>query len=337
MLRRDVLKVFVAMSTAGSVAGGSATALVAQQVPLVKIDGSSTVFPTTEAAAEDFQRGRKSAIRVMVGVSGTSGGFKKFCRGDTDISNASRPILKEEMEVCSKNGIKYIELPVCFDALTVAVSPKSDWVKSVTVAELKKLWEPAAQGKVTKWNQIRPEWPNQTIRLFGAGSDSGTFDYFTEAIVGKARASRADYLGSEDDHVLVQGIAKDRYALGYIPFAYFEPNRDKLKSVAIDAGKGPVMPSLENVLNGMYSPLSRPLFMYVKEESAKRPEVREFVDFYLRNGAKLAAQVKYLPLPAEAYKMGLDRFASNQLGTGFGGILAVGLPVAEILKRQPKL
>jgi phosphate transport system substrate-binding protein len=308
----------------------------AQQVP-VKIDGSSTVFPVTEAVAEEFQKAKRGAIKVTVGISGTGGGFKKFCRGETDISGASRPILKEEMEACWKSGIQYIELPVAFDALTVAVNPSNNWTASMTVAELKKIWEPAAQGKVTRWSQVRPGWPDARLKLFGAGSDSGTFDYFTEAIVGKAKASRGDYTASEDDNTLVQGIAADKHALGYIPFAYFDPNRGRLKPVAIDGGKGPVLPSLENVLKGIYEPLSRPLFIYVSAKSAERPGVREFVEYYLTQGAELAKQVKYLPLPAKAYQTGVERFRKRQVGTGFGGVPEVGLPVEEILKRAPKL
>src|SRR5918994_2174640 len=190
----------------------------------IKIDGSSTVFPVTEAVAEEFQKAKKNAVRVTVGISGTGGGFKKFCRGETDISNASRPILKEEMEGCSKAGVEYVEIPIAFDALTVAVNPKNDWVKSLTVADLKKIWEPGAQGKVMKWKDVKAEWPDAPMKLFGAGTDSGTFDYFTEAVNGKAKASRSDFTASEDDNVLVQGIENDRNAMGYIPYAYYEPH-----------------------------------------------------------------------------------------------------------------
>jgi phosphate transport system substrate-binding protein len=309
------------------------------QTKLVKIDGSSTVYPATEAVAEEFQKEKKGAVNVTVGISGTGGGFKKFCRGETDISDASRPILKEEMELCKQNGIQYIELPICFDALTIAVNPKNDWVKSITVADLKKMWEPEAQGKITHWNQVRPEWPNEKLLLFGAGSDSGTFDYFTEAITGKAKASRGDYTGSEDDNVLVQGIEGNRYALGYIPFAYYAPNANRMKALAIDWEKdqhGPVLPSMENVLQGIYNPLSRPLFIYVNRKAAERPEVKEFVEFYLKRGAELVAEVKYLPLPGKAYEMGMARFKKLQTGTGFGGVPEVGLPVEEILQREPK-
>ena len=308
----------------------------AQQGPVVRVDGSSTVFPVTEAVAEEFQKAKRGAVRVTVGISGTGGGFKKFCRGEIDLQDASRPILSEEMTACAKQGIRYYELPIAYDALTLAVNPSNSWVRSLTITDLKKMWEPAAQGKITRWNQVRPEWPDAPLKLFGAGADSGTFDYFTEAVVGKAKASRGDYTASEDDNSLVQGIAADKHALGYIPFAYFEPNKGKLKAVAIDGGKGPVMPSLDNVVRGTYTPLSRPLFIYVSAKSAARPEVKEFVNFYLRNAVKLAQQVKYLPLPERAYAIGQERFEKGETGTAFGGHAEVGLPVEEILKRQPK-
>lgn len=307
---------------------------------VIKIDGSSTVFPVTEAVAEEFQKEKQGKVKVTVGISGTGGGFKKFARGETDISDASRPILKEEMETAKQNGIEYIELPIAFDALTVVVNPQNDWVTSMTVEELKKIWEPDAQGKITRWNQIRPEWPNQEIALFGAGSDSGTFDYFTEAIVGKPKASRGDYTGSEDDNTLVQGIEGNKYALGYIPYAYYAPHSSRLKAVAIQWEKNkvkePVLPSPENVLNGTYNPLSRPLFIYVSRKSADKPEVKEFVEFYLKNVGALSKEVKYLPLPENAYQTALSRFTERKIGTGFGGVPEVGLHVEEILKREPK-
>ena len=217
-----------------------------------------------------------------MGIAGTGGGFKKFCRGETDISDASRPILKQEMETCKSAGIEYFELPIAYDALTVMVNPKNDWVKALTVADLKKMWEPSAQGKVSNWNQVRSEWPNAPLKLFGPGADSGTFDYFTEAIVGKAKSSRGDFTASEDDNVLVQGIANDRNALGYFGFAYYVENQNKLKAVPIDGGKGPVTPSAKTVEDGTYQPLSRPIFIYVSKKSMDKPEVREFVEFYLK-------------------------------------------------------
>jgi phosphate transport system substrate-binding protein len=311
------------------------------QETIIKIDGSSTVYPMTEAVAEEFQKEKKGKIKVTVGISGTGGGFKKFVRGETDIQDASRPILKEEMDQARANGIDYIELPIIFDALTVAVNPQNDWVDYLTVEELKKIWEPAAQATVTRWNQIRPNWPDQPIALFGPGSDSGTFDYFTEAVCGKAKASRGDYTGSEDDNVLVTGIHGNKYALGYIPFAYYAPHKDKMKAVPIqwekNTVKEAVLPSLENVLKGHYNPLSRPLFIYVNKKAAEeRAEVREFVEFYLDNAVELAKIVKYLPLPDKAYAMGKERFQKMQTGSGFGGVPEVGLPVEEIFKRTPK-
>jgi phosphate transport system substrate-binding protein len=307
---------------------------------LVKIDGSSTVFPVTEAVAEEFQKEKGGAVRVTVGISGTGGGFKKFVRGEIDVANASRPILREEMELAKAGGVEFVELPVAFDALTVVVHPENNWVTSMTVTDLRKIWEPEAQGKITRWNQVRPEWPNEEIALFGAGSDSGTFDYFTEAVVGKAKASRGDYTASEDDNVLVQGIEGNRFALGYIPYAYYAPHSTRMKAVGIEWDRnrtaGPVLPSPENILAGTYNPLSRPLFIYVSRKSLDKPEVKEFVAFYLRNVGVLSREVKYLPLPDDAYRMASERLRNNQTGTGFGGVPEVGLPVEEILRRPPK-
>jgi phosphate transport system substrate-binding protein len=305
--------------------------------PVVRIDGSSTVAPLSEAVAEEFKKAKKGAIKVTVAISGTGGGFKKFGRGETDISGASRPILKEEMKVCKDNGIAFIELPVCFDALTVVINKKNDWAKTMNVSDLKKIWEPGAAGKVTHWNHVRPEWPNEKLVLFGAGTDSGTFDYFTEAIVGKAKSSRADYTASEDDNVLVQGVQGNKYALGYFGFAYYAANMDRLEAVGIEwdknTAKGPVAPSSETVLKGTYNPLSRPLFIYVSKKSAEKPEVREFVEFYLNEVAKLASEVKYVPLPAKAYEMGRERFKTGAVGTAFGGVPEVGVPIEELLRR----
>lgn len=303
---------------------------------LVKVDGSSTVFPITEAVAEEFQKGSRGTIRVTVGISGTGGGFKKFCRGETDVQDASRPILAEEIEACKKAGVQYYEIPVAFDAMAIVVSKQTNWVDAITVAELKRIWEPSAQGKVMKWNQVRPAWPDAPLKLFGAGSDSGTFDYFTEAIVGEAKASRGDYTASEDDNVLVQGVARDKYALGYIPFAYLDPNRDKLKAVAVDAGKGLVLPSRQAVEGGSYQPLSRPIFIYVNGKAAQRPEVKQFVEFYLTHAAQLVEQVKYVPLPAHAYAVAKDNFTKHKLGTVFRGASQVGLKIDDLLKREAK-
>jgi phosphate transport system substrate-binding protein len=301
---------------------------------LVKIDGSSTVFPITEAMAEEFQKETRGSIRVTVGISGTGGGFKKFCRGETDVQDASRPISAGELEACRAGGIQFYELPVAFDALTVAVSPQATWIDSVTVAELKQMWEPSAQGRVTKWNQIRSTWPDQPLKLFGAGSDSGTFDYFTEAVVGNAKASRGDYTASEDDNTLVQGIANDKHALGYIPYAYYEPNKKRLKAVGVDGGHGPVLPSRDTVENGTYQPLSRPIFIYVNAKSAGRPEVKRFVEFYLTQAPTLVPQVKYVPLPRQAYELAMARFRKGTVGTAFQGVSTIGMRIEDLLRRE---
>ena len=314
---------------------GAATSAGAQ---LVKIDGSSTVFPVTEAVAEDFQKAKKGSMKVTVGISGTGGGFKKFCRGETDISNASRPILKLEMEECKKLGIEYYELPVAFDALTVVVHPKNTFIKQLTVAELKKMWEPAAQGKVMKWNQVNPAWPDAPLKLFGAGADSGTFDYFTEAIVGKSKSSRGDFTASEDDNVLVQGVSRDANSLGFFGFAYYVENKAKLRAVPIVNDKGkPVEPSMEAVLAGTYQPLARPIFIYVNAKSLAKPEVREFTEYYMKHGAMLSREVKYVPLPDKAYASNLEHLAKRKLGTVFGGVAEVGVTIEELLRREAKL
>jgi phosphate transport system substrate-binding protein len=320
----------------GLMACGGPTPAQAQSV--IKIDGSSTVFPIAEAVAEEFQISKRGKVRVTVGIAGTGGGFKRFCRGETDISNASRPILKEEMEACRAAGIKYLELPVAFDALTVVVNPQNTWVKSLTTADLKKMWEPGAQGRVKTWNQIRPEWPNQPLMLFGPGADSGTFDYFTEAVNGKAKASRGDYTASEDDNVLVQGVENNKNALGYFGFAYYIGHKDKMKAVPIlNAKNQPVSPSIEAVNDGSYQPLSRPLFIYVRDSAAQRPEVKEFIAFYLGEGADLVKEVGYVPLPPQAYKLALQHFSRGKLGTVFGGIPEVGVTIDALLAREGKL
>jgi phosphate transport system substrate-binding protein len=309
------------------------------QAQTVKIDGSSTVYPITEAVAEEFQKMKKGAVRVTVGISGTGGGFKKFCRGETDISNASRPITKKEMEDCRAAGITYLEMPIAYDALTVVINPKNTWARSMTVAELKKMWEPAAQGKVTNWNQINPAYPNAPLKLFGAGADSGTFEYFTEAIVGKSKASRGDFTASEDDNVLVTGVSRDINGIGYFGYAYFEANRGKLAAVSIVAadGKPAVAPSEQSVENGSYQPLSRPIFIYVNGKSAAKPEVKEFIEYFNKNATKLVKEVKYVPLPGKAYSYNMDTLGKMRLGTKFDGENKVGLTIEQLMKLEAKL
>jgi phosphate transport system substrate-binding protein len=276
---------------------------VAQSTKLVKIDGSSTVFPITERVAEGFQKAN-SGTRVTVGVSGTGGGFKKFCAGETDISNASRPIKDSEKELCSKNGIKYMEIPVAIDALTIVVSQSNTAVKNLKTDELKKMWAPESQGKVMNWSQVRAGLPNQKMRLFGPGADSGTFDYFTEVINGKAGASRKDYTASEDDNTLVRGVSSDPNGIGYFGYAYYVKNQAKLNAVAVNG----VMPTDANVLSGKYKPLSRPIFIYVSQKSAKKAEVRSFVEYYIREASGVVDKVGYVPLPSAKYTASANKF-----------------------------
>ncbi len=286
---------------------------------LIKADGSSTVYPITEAVAEEFIA-LNSKVKVTVGISGTGGGFKKFIAGETDISNASRPIKATETEAAEKAGIKYLELPVAYDALTIVINPKNTWAKSITVKELKKIWEPAAQGKITTWKQVREEWPDTPLTLFGPGTDSGTFDYFTEAIVGKEDSSRGDYTSSEDDNVLVQGVARNVGALGFFGFSYYEENIDKLKALAVDDedpsnGDGAQLPTVENVEKGVYRPLARPVFVYFSAKSLERAEVSAFAKFFLENGQQLVTDVGYIPLPKTIAELASARFISRKLGS----------------------
>ncbi|MBF2051407.1 MAG: PstS family phosphate ABC transporter substrate-binding protein [Leptolyngbya sp. IPPAS B-1204] len=331
---RGKLSRFTLFVAAGAVAAtlASVPAVFSQGTSTIKIDGSSTVFPITEAMAEEFQAANRG-VNVTVGISGTGGGFEKFCSGETDISNASRPIKSSEMEACKAAGIEYMELPVAYDALTVVVNPRNSWASSLTVEELKAMWEPAAQGKITNWNQVRSSFPDAPLKLFGPGTDSGTFDYFTEAIVGESKASRADYTASEDDNVLVQGVSRDENALGYFGFAYYEQNKQRIKSVPIDNGDGPVAPSRESVEDGTYQPLSRPLFIYVSKQAAERPEVRNFIDFYL-SSTDLVTEVGYVPLPSEAYELAKQNFQAGKVGSVFANRETVGVRIPDLLRLE---
>jgi len=336
LLHSSTIAAVLALSLSGC--GDDQSGTGRNAVSVIRIDGSSTVFPIAEAVAEEFQLAGNNRVRVTVGLSGTGGGFKKLCRGDTDISNASRPILAEEMEKCRAAGIKYLELPIAFDAITVVVNPSNDWVKTLTIADLKKMWEPAAQGQITSWKQVRPEWPDTRLMLFGPGADSGTFDYFTEAVAHKAKASRGDYTASEDDNVLVQGVENNKNALGYFGYAYYASHKDRMRAVAIEREDGSaVLPSIETVVDGSYQPLSRPLFIYVSEAAVQRPEVRKFIEFYLTEGAQLAQEVGFVPLPQKASQVALDHFRNNRLGTVFGGVPEVGVTIDDLLEREAKL
>jgi phosphate transport system substrate-binding protein len=309
----------------------------ARERPVVKMDGSSTVFPIAEAVAEEFQLGERGAVRVTVGQSGTGGGFKKLCRGDADISNASRPILQAEIDKCRGAGIDFFELPIAFDAITVVVNPANDWVKDITLEDLKKMWEPAAQGKILRWNQVRPEWPDVPLQLFGPGADSGTFDYFTEAVVGKAKSSRGDYAASEDDNVLVQGVESNKNALGYFGFAHYILHKERMRALPVVKADGTgVSPTIETVLDGSYQPLARPLFIYVSAGAAKRPEVHRFVEFYLLQGPSLAQEVGFVSLPQHASDQALEFFRAGRRGTVFGGVPEVGVTIDSLLAREAK-
>jgi len=278
-------------------------------------------------------------VRITVGISGTGGGFKKFCANETDISDASRPIKAVEVELCKTNKVDFVELPVAYDAVSVVVNPKNTWASTMTIAELKKIWEPEAQGKIMTWNQIRPEWPNKPITLFGPGVDSGTYDYFTEAVVGKEHSSRGDYTSSEDDNVLVQGVSSDINALGFFGLAYYVENTSKLKAIAIDDGndangKGGIMPSVDNVIKSTYQPLARPLFIYVKTNAMTRPEVQQFVRFYLQNGTDLSKQVGYVPLQGSIYALSQKRFDKGMTGSMFTGGSQAGINLESLMTKQ---
>ncbi len=312
---------------------------IANAQSTINTDGSSTVYPITKAVADKFQIAKKNAVNVTVNISGSGGGFNKFCRGEIDIVNASRPILKSEMKDCKNSRIQYVEIPIAFDALTVAVNPGNNWGATMTIAELKKIWEPAAQGTITRWKQVNPTWPDEPIKLYGADSDSGTYDYFTKAIVGKAKSSRSDFTESEDDNVLVNGVASDKNALGFFGFAYYIENENKVTAVAINNGKGQgaIAPSVETVENGKYQPLSRPIFIYVNVKAIEKPEVKEFVEFYLKNALLLVKEASFFPLPPRAYTTMLEHFNKKRIGSVFSGIPAVGLTINELIRREDRL
>ena len=280
----------------------------------VSIDGSSTVFPISEAVAEEFLA-VQPRVRVTVGVSGTGGGFKKFLAGEIDINDASRPIKMKEVKQASASGIGFIELPIAYDGLSVVVNTKNDWVDHLTITELNKIWQPGSSVK--RWSDVRDGWPEKEIQLYGPGTDSGTFDYFTETINGKSGASRPDYTANEDDNALVRGISGDEGSLGYFGYAYYAANKDKLRVVAIDGGKGPVAPTETTINNGTYAPLSRPVFIYVRPDALDRKEVRAFVDFYIESAPMLATEVGYIPLPDSVYAGAKQRVESREIGTAY--------------------
>ena len=299
----------------------------------ISVDGSSTVFPITEAMAEEFGNATNGNVRITVGVSGTGGGFKKFCAGETHISDASRPIKQSEIDLCAEAGIEYVEIPVAIDGLSVMVNPANDFVECMTVDELHTMWAPEAEGQVTRWSQVRAGWPDEEVHLYAAGVDSGTFDYLTETVNGESQASRGDFLPSEDDNVLVTGIAGDRNALGYFGYAYYAENADRLNLVAIDGGEGCITPTDETINNGSYSPLSRPLFIYVAAEALDQPHVKAFVEFYLDEANRsFISETGYIPFPDTIYSLAMDKFHSGVTGPAFGGDNRMSGTVEEVLR-----
>jgi phosphate transport system substrate-binding protein len=308
-----------------------------QSAETVFIDGSSTVYPITMAIDKEFEKTGKN-IKISVGISGTTGGFKKFSSGEIDITNASRPIRKAEAAECAENGIAFVEIPIAFDGIAVVVHPSNSWCNHLTVAELKRIWSPEARRVITKWSDIRGGWPSKPLRLFGAGYASGTYDYFTAAIVGAEDSSREDFTSSEDDNELVRDIASDSCALGFFGLGYYEGNRDLLKLVAIDDendanGKGPVLPNLHTVSDGSYQPLSRPVFIYVKKSSLEnKAGVREYVNFYLSHAKKLVRETGYVPLPVNAYSMAINRVSSLKTGSIFEDGSKIGVSINDLLK-----
>ena len=301
----------------------------------IKIDGSSTVFPITEAVAEEFGNLTDGNVRIVVGVSGSGGGFKKFCAGETDISNASRPIKQQEVDICEDAGVEYIEIPVALDGLSVMVNPENDFVECVSIKQLNTLWNPQAEGKIQQWDQIDPAWPAEKIQLYGPGVDSGTFDYFTETVNGESQASRGDFVASEDDNVLVHGISGDKGSLGYFGYAYYLENRDRLKLLGIDGGDGCVIPSEQSINNGTYRPLSRPVFIYLRKDSALKPHIQEFIRYFLSEdgGQKLVSEVGYIPFPDKIYGLIQARVDSTAIGTLFGGSQPHKGSIEEILSK----
>jgi phosphate transport system substrate-binding protein len=314
-----------------------ANPLASQETQAIAIDGSSTVYPITATMVAEYQTTQQEPIDIEVEFSGTGGGFAKFCRGETDINNASRPIQLEEMEACNQSQVRFIELPIAFDALTVVVNPQNDWLDSLTVEELAKIWSPDAEGKITRWNQVRESFPDLPLNLYAPGRDSGTFDYFTEAVVGEAGASRTDYTASEDDDVLVAGVSQDPNALGYFGLAYYEQRANEMKAVAVDSGTGAVLPSQETVERAQYQPLSRPLFIYVNAASAQENQaLRQFIDFYLEAAPELVTEVGYVPLPEEAYNIDKVTFHRGEVGTVFEGQSQFNLTIPELLRKQAR-
>ncbi|AFZ42624.1 phosphate ABC transporter substrate-binding protein, PhoT family [Halothece sp. PCC 7418] len=329
--------VFLGVLTLTSACGSTSTNNSDTGKTMIEVDGSSTVYPITNEIAQEYQLISANQPEIRVNVSGTGGGFRRFCAGETDINDASRPINAEEMETCEENGVKYVELPVAYDALSVVVHPDNDWVSEITTETLAKIWQPSAETTVMQWNEVNSQWPRRPLNLYGPGVDSGTFDYFTEAIVGKAGASRQDYIDSEDDTLIVRGVSEDPYALGYFGYSYYEENQKELKALAIDNGSGAVMPSRETVRTGEYQPLSRPLLIYVNVESLEtKPELSKFLEYYLTQGRPSVKVVGSIPLPDEIYNLALKRMENKQTGTVFEGETPINLKIEDLLQKEAR-
>jgi len=297
---------------------------------VIRVDGSSTLYPMSEAAAREHQIRLRGLVRVPVEISGTRGGFRKFCRGESELQDASRPILDEEQAICRANGVRYIELPIAYDALTVVVSARNAFATRLQLADLRRVWERGAEGTRTTWQAVNAAWPATPLALYGPGADSGTLDYFVEAVIGEGGAIRRDYRGSEDDRFLATAMADDPAAFGILPYSYAIRHGDRLRLLPVDG----VSPSVESVTSGRYQPLSRPLFLYVAERAAARPDVREFVTRYLADAPRLASGAGLVPLPRPAYALVSERFRQRRLGTAFDGRSAVGLSFEQLLQRE---
>ncbi len=302
----------------------------------ITIEGSSTVAPITAAIIADFKQDKDNKANIALTVSGTGRGFRKFCRGEIDIVNASRPILEREMVTCHGKGVFFLELPIAYDALTIIINPANNWATRLKIEDLRKMWGPQAQGKVDRWKDVRDDLPDLPLRLFGPDVNSGTFDYFTMAVNGKIKAGRTDYMASDDENTIIKGVSRDENALGYLGYAYYETHKDKIQAVGIDMGQGAALPSVDTVNNGTYSQMARPLFIYVNGKSLENPKVKAFVDYYLANAAKASAGQRYIPLPAAAYAKISERVNTKQMGSVFGGKEAIGLKIDDLIAHKYK-
>jgi phosphate transport system substrate-binding protein len=301
----------------------------------VQINGSSTVYLITQLAVKKFNDSQPGSVSIAVQQAGTEAGFRSFCEGKTDINDAARPILLREMDACKQNGVVYFEFPIAFDALTIAVNSKNNWANDITIAELKKLWAPSAEGKIKTWNQIRASWPNQPIHLYGPDKDSGTIDYFTLALGLPEHGIRSDYTGDSDARVLAQKVGDDSAAIGYFGYGYYLANANHLRPLAVDSGKGAVLPSPETVQNARYHPFSRPLLLYVNAQSAQtKPTVKAFVEYYLSHTADLGKEAGYVPLSGEAYHINTVHFYNAKVGTVFAGEPQPGVTIPQLLRKQ---